>query len=210
MRLVDFFRLSVKVDRPMVTLDDEMELLEAYMELFCCRYPELQCEYDIDPDLGGAQAPNFTLQPIVENSLLHGLKNKGYRGRMTISAQKVGNHRMEIAVRDTGSGFVPGKKAEINALLANYTKQPPKLTGNSIGILNVLKRIKLLCGAVFAGRGAQSDPRPLSSTFFDPSVHLAVWHIAEAARAAQRPHSPDTPLHVAGCVRGRPVVGCGS
>ena len=59
MRLVDFFRLSVKVDRPMVSLDDEMELLEAYMELMCYRYPELHCEYDIDPDLGGAQVPNF-------------------------------------------------------------------------------------------------------------------------------------------------------
>lgn len=149
MRLVDFFRLSVKVDRSLVTLDDEMELLEAYMELMCCRYPELQCEYDIDPDLGGAQAPNFILQPIVENSLLHGLKNKGYRGRVTISAQKVGPGRMEIAVRDTGSGFAPGKKEEIDALLANYAKQPPKLTGNSIGILNVQKRIKLLCGREF-------------------------------------------------------------
>lgn len=41
MRLVDFFRLSVKVDRPMVTLDDELELLEAYLELMCVRYPEL-------------------------------------------------------------------------------------------------------------------------------------------------------------------------
>ena len=44
MRLVDFFRLSVKVARPMVSLDDELELLEAYMELMCYRYPELQCE----------------------------------------------------------------------------------------------------------------------------------------------------------------------
>lgn len=74
MRLVDFFRLSVKVDRPMVTLDDELELLEAYLELMCVRYPDLQCEYDVGPELGGAQVPNFILQPIVENSLLHGLK----------------------------------------------------------------------------------------------------------------------------------------
>ena len=75
MRLVDFFRLSVKVDRPMVTLDDELELLEAYLELMCVRYPELQCDYDVDPELGGAQVPNFILRPIVENSLLLGLKN---------------------------------------------------------------------------------------------------------------------------------------
>ena len=146
MRLVDFFRLSVKVDRPLVTLDDEMELLEAYMELMCCRYPDLNCEYDIDPDLGGARVPNFILQPIVENSLLHGLKNKGYRGGVEISAQKTAGSRMEICVRDTGSGFAEGRKAAIDEMLQSYAKQPPKLTGNSIGILNVQKRIKLLCG----------------------------------------------------------------
>ena len=146
MRLVDFFRLSVKVDRPMVTLDDEMELLEAYMELMCYRYPELACEYDIDPDLGGAQVPNFILQPIVENSLLHGLKNKGYRGEVTISAGRFGDGRLEICVRDTGSGFAEGRKAAIDEMLRSYAKQPPKLNGNSIGILNVQKRIKLLCG----------------------------------------------------------------
>ena len=149
MRLVDFFRLSVKVDRPMVSLDDEMELLEAYMELMCYRYPELQCEYDIDPELGGAQVPNFILQPIVENSLMHGLKNKGYRGKVTISARKDGDNRMEICVRDTGSGFAGGMKAGIDEMLQSYAKRAPKLTGNSIGILNVQKRIKLLCGRDF-------------------------------------------------------------
>ena len=44
------------------------------------------------------------------------------------------------------NGFADGKKAAIDAMLASYDKQPPKLTGNSIGILNVQKRIKLLCG----------------------------------------------------------------
>ena len=146
MRLVDFFRLSVKVDRPMVTLDDELELLEAYLELMCVRYPELQCDYDVDPELDGAQVPNFILQPIVENSLLHGLKDKGYRGRVAIAARKLDGGAMEVTVCDSGSGFAPGKRAEIDAMLANYAHQAPKLTGNSIGILNVQKRIKLLCG----------------------------------------------------------------
>ena len=146
MDLVDFFRLSVKVDRAMVTLDDEMELLEAYMELMCYRYPELQCEYDIDPDLGGAQVTNFIMQPIVENSLLHGLKNKGYQGKVTISARRVGEDQLEIRVQDTGSGFAPGKLEAVDKMLHFYDRQPAKLTGNSIGILNVQKRIKLLCG----------------------------------------------------------------
>ncbi|MBO5488809.1 MAG: histidine kinase [Eubacterium sp.] len=146
MQLVDFFRLSVKVDRSMVALDDEMELLEAYMSLMCYRYPSLTWEYDIDPDLGGMQVPNFILQPIVENSLLHGLKNVGYRGEVKIVARKTEEDRMEILVSDTGSGFVEGKKEAVEQMLQNYAKQPAKLEGNSIGILNVQKRIKLLCG----------------------------------------------------------------
>ncbi|MGN0393696.1 MAG: sensor histidine kinase [Bariatricus sp.] len=148
MRLVDFFRLSVKVDRQMVALDDELELLEAYMELMCYRYPQLVCSYDIDPELGGVLVPNFILQPIVENSLLHGLKNKGYRGEVRIFAQKSMQNEncMEIQVIDTGSGFEEGKKEQVEELLLHYDKQAPKLEGNSIGILNVQKRIKLLCG----------------------------------------------------------------
>lgn len=149
MRLVDFFRLSVKVDRQMVALDDELELLEAYMELMCYRYPDLQCEYDIDPDLGGIQVPNFILQPIVENSLLHGLKDKGYRGTVRISAKCTEKDKMEIQVMDTGSGFSESKKAEIDKMLLKYDTQPAKLEGNSIGILNVQKRIKLLCGRAY-------------------------------------------------------------
>ena len=146
MRLVDFFRLSVKVNQQMVALDDELELLEAYMELMCHRYPELLVRYDIDPDLGGALVPNFILQPIVENSLLHGLKNRGYKGEVAISARRTGREKFEIQVRDTGSGFDEASKARVDELLLHYDRQAPKLEGNSIGILNVQKRIKLLCG----------------------------------------------------------------
>ena len=147
MRLVDFFRLSIKVDRQLVSLDDELELLEAYLDLMCCRYPELTVNYDIDPELGAALVPNFILQPIVENSLLHGLKNKGYRGSVTISAHRTQSPgQIELAVTDTGSGFAPGMKEKVTDMLLRYDRKPPKLEGNSIGLLNVQKRIKLLCG----------------------------------------------------------------
>ena len=148
MRLVVFFRHSVKVNMPMVALDDEMELLEAYMDLMCYRYPELKCEYDIDPELGGVMVPNFILQPIVENSLLHGLKNKGYRGEVNIIARKSAEHddKMEILIVDTGSGFAEGKKEEIDSMLRTYARHEADMDGSSIGVLNVQKRIKLLCG----------------------------------------------------------------
>ena len=146
MRLVDFFRLSVKTNKQMVSLDEELELLEAYMELMCSRYPQLKVEYDIDPDLSETLVPNFILQPIVENSLLHGLKNRGYQGLVKVSALKVNETQFEIQVYDTGSGFAEGEKERVEAMLRNYARTPAKLEGNSIGVLNVQKRIKLLCG----------------------------------------------------------------
>ena len=149
MNLVDFFRMSVKVDRQMVTLDDEMDLLKAYMDLMCYRYPSLHCQYDIDPNLGEMEVPNFILQPLVENSLLHGLKNKGYCGEVIISAKKE-NKKMEITICDNGGGFSEEKKAEVNEILQNYAKKISNLNGNSVGILNVQKRIKLLCGKEYS------------------------------------------------------------
>ena len=146
MRLVDFFRRSVKVNQPEVPLEDELELLEAYLDLMCYRYPELNCRCEVEPELYDALVPNFILQPLVENSLLHSLKNKGYRGQVTISARRLPQERMEITIYDTGSGFGPGKKAEIDQMLLHYDRQPSKLEGNSIGVLNVQKRVKLLCG----------------------------------------------------------------
>ena len=63
-----------------------------------------------------------------------------------ISALKVNESQFEIQVRDTGTGFAPGEKDRVEAMLRNYARTPAKLEGNSIGILNVQKRIKLLCG----------------------------------------------------------------
>lgn len=148
MNLVDFFRMSVKVNRQMVTLDDELDLLEAYMDLMCYRYPSIHCEYEIDPDLGGVEVPNFILQPLVENSLLHGLKNKGYRGNVIISARKE-DGKMVIMIRDDGSGFTEGKKAQVDDMLEHYARYETRLEGNSIGLLNAQKRIKLLCGSEY-------------------------------------------------------------
>lgn len=148
MHLVNFFRLSVKVDRQMVALDDEMELLYAYMELMCYRYPKLKVSYEIDPELGEVLVPNFILQPLVENSLLHGLKNKGYQGELKVIARKYEGQlpAIEVQVIDTGSGFDKETREKIEELLLHYNEKEQKLEGDSIGVLNVQKRIKLLCG----------------------------------------------------------------
>ena len=149
MRLSDFFRLSIKTDKQMTALEDEAELSDAYMELMCCRYPSLDYHCDMDPDLSDALVPNFILQPIIENSLLHGLKNKGYRGTVTVTAKKSNGKKdcIELEVADTGSGFGEDVKKKIDEILLHCNKEKPKT--ESIGILNVQKRIKLLCGKEF-------------------------------------------------------------
>ena len=147
MQLVEFFRSSVKVNEPVITLDEELEMIMAYLELMCYRYPKLRVSYDIDEKLLEAPVPNFVLQPIVENSLLHGLKNKGYQGEIRISVHKAGRG-IEICVKDSGSGFADGKKDEIDEMLLHYDRES-RLEGNSIGVLNVQKRIKLLCGKAY-------------------------------------------------------------
>ena len=147
MRLVDFFRLSVKVDKTTVPLEEEMELVEAYLDLMCYRYPTLEVSYDMDPALENAAVPNFILQPLVENSLLHGLKNKGYRGHITISAQRCGAD-LELRVRDSGRGFARGMMEKIDQMLLYYVR-PSQSQGSGVGLLNVQKRIKLLCGRAY-------------------------------------------------------------
>ena len=147
LRLSDFYRLSIQVDRQIVPLDDELSLVEAYLDLMRCRYPQLEVHYDIDPELMDAPVPNFILQPLVENSLLHGLKNTGYRGSVTISAHRTpAPDRMELLVTDTGSGFAPGMKEKIDEMLLHDKRQSGKVEGSGIGVINVHKRVRRLCG----------------------------------------------------------------
>lgn len=65
---------------------------------------------------------------------------------MRICARKTPEGQLEILVSDTGSGFTEGTKFAIDRMLLTYSRQPAKLEGSSIGVLNVQKRIKLLCG----------------------------------------------------------------
>lgn len=145
MKLAEFFRRSIKVDQALIPLEEEMAMIEAYLELMCFRYPTLEVLYDIDPELEELQVPNFILQPLVENSLLHGLKNNGYKGSITICARRT-PAGLELTVSDTGSGFAPGMKDKINQSLLYYDRQINQPTGKGVGLLNVQKRIKLLCG----------------------------------------------------------------
>lgn len=95
--------------RPLCRVADEVSFVRAYQAVGRQRFgPRLSVEFDIDPDLEGAIIPPFSLQPLVENALKHGIGPRG-AGRLRISARRLGE-RLCLTVEDDGEGFDPRHK----------------------------------------------------------------------------------------------------
>ena len=140
MRLVSFFRLSMRFNESIVTLDHELDLIENYLALMHFRYTEIESSIDCEPGLEDIELPNFILQPVVENSILHGLRDKGYKGKIEINARTVSDDHVELTVSDNGIGMTADEKRQITALLNNDIKE--KDHHSSIGLQNVQNRLR--------------------------------------------------------------------
>ena len=130
-RLSNFFRYSLESDEKMVSLGREIELLQDYIELQETRYSgRIHTEIRIEPGLERVTVPKFILQPLVENSMLHGLKECISDGEIRVRARRVGAD-VVITVTDNGCGF--------------DTRHPH--TGNgkrrSVGMANIAERMEL-------------------------------------------------------------------
>lgn len=91
--------------REFVPLRDELRLLASYLEIEQARFEErLDVRWSVSADTEDAMVPHFILQPIVENSIVHGLRPLPGPVTIDISAHRR-NGRLEIAVADTGAGF---------------------------------------------------------------------------------------------------------
>ena len=96
----------------LVPLHEELTLLEGYLEIERARFEErLVVEWDISVEASDALVPRFLLQPIVENSIVHGLRPVPRSVTITTSARREGN-RLIVTVRDTGAGFDAAKAVE--------------------------------------------------------------------------------------------------
>ncbi|MGZ7039667.1 MAG: sensor histidine kinase, partial [Thermoanaerobaculia bacterium] len=105
-RLSELLRLALEKDAsPEVTLKEEIDLLERYLEIERVRFDDrLRVRVDIDPAALEARVPNFSLQPLVENAILHGIAQRPGGGRLDISAARK-NGMLEIRLRDDGPGL---------------------------------------------------------------------------------------------------------
>lgn len=122
------------------TLAEELEVIRQYMTIQQCRFPDrIHAEYKYDPALAHAvQIPRFTLQPIVENAVIHGLEPKLGPGTLHIEARRC-EDICEIDIWDDGVGM---SKETLEAVLSG-THRGRKGHTNSIGVNNTKKRIQM-------------------------------------------------------------------
>ncbi len=87
-----------------VPLRQELRFTEIYLGIEKMRFDErLEIEVDIDDELQDAMVPNLILQPLLENSIKHGISKRTGQGQIRISAKKA-NGVLVIAIRDNGAG----------------------------------------------------------------------------------------------------------
>ena len=135
-RLANFFRYTLDHDDSVVTLGRELALLRDYISLQELRFGErISFEMDCDSRCAACELPKFTLQPIVENSIVHGMRSRGEGGRIRIVTQRTADGCC-IQITDNGGGFSRSK-------MTKNTAEGHR----SIGLQNIAGRIALSGGS---------------------------------------------------------------
>jgi two-component system, LytTR family, sensor kinase len=104
--LADLLRLSLdQDDRHLVPLRNELEFLERYLAIEKIRFRDrLRVEIDIESSCFAAHVPRLILQPLVENSVRHGIARSSSAGLVAVRARRKGN-RLDLSVTDDGPGL---------------------------------------------------------------------------------------------------------
>ena len=111
-QLRQFLRASFdQQERLLVPLEEELAVVRAYLDIESLRLGDrLKVEQTIDPGLSKVLMPPFSVQPLVENAVQHGLHSSPRAGRLQLMVRPMGEW-LEISVRDDGQG-VPSTEVE--------------------------------------------------------------------------------------------------
>jgi two-component system, LytTR family, sensor kinase len=134
--LSNYLRFNLELNDEFIDINKELSQVKDYIEIEKARFGDkLNIVYDID-DVA-VKIPSLSIQPLVENAIVHGiLKDKG-KGTVTISVKKVEENKIKISIVDSGVGI---DKEIIDRL---YKEDMPE---NKIGLHNVHLRLKLIYG----------------------------------------------------------------
>lgn len=151
--LSDFFRLSLNKGRDWVQIRSELAHAQSYLIIQQMRYRDiLEYRIEVAEELQAYPILNMTLQPLIENALYHGIKNKRGKGIIAIEGYPDDNFVM-LTVSDNGIG-IPGERL---ALLREQIEHPIQseevdtaLSG--FGLQNVHQRLQLYFGKEYGIR----------------------------------------------------------
>lgn len=141
--LATMLKYSMTRGGEMVTIREEIESINSYIYIYNCRYGErFIFEPDLSEEIQNLHVIKFILQPIVENSVLHGFKGQEQQGRILLYGD-IEDDALKLFVEDNGTGLSPEAEEQLN-------KPRGKVTG--IGINNVNDRIRSSYGEKFGIR----------------------------------------------------------
>jgi two-component system sensor histidine kinase YesM len=182
--LARFFRLGINRGAEIVSLRTEMDYLVTYLSIQKIRYKnKLDYEIAFPPEVLDLRIPKLLVQPLVENAIYHGIKNKEGGGFVRISASKDGG-MLAIRVGDDGIGMDAGRLAAVRSSLEQGEpaaapeadeRSAAGAPGGGVGVKNVQERIRLCFGA---GYGLDFESAPGQGT-------VATIRIPAAAEAGQ-------------------------
>lgn len=140
-----FFRISLSKGRDWITVAQELEHVHNYLKIQKIRYRDiLDFTISVDKEVEAFPVLKLILQPIVENAIYHGIKNKRTRGHLDVSATLGKENSIVFTIRDDGIGISNERMQEIKHELDKYgtlTKMP-----TIYGLYNVSKRLTLYYG----------------------------------------------------------------
>ena len=137
--LSTFFRNSLSKGQDVITIDAERQQVESYLEIQQIRYRDiLDYKIDIPEELLQYAIPKLTLQPLVENALYHGVKNKRSKGTITITGRANGDD-IYLYIQDNGAGMTV---QQINTLREGVYDD----CHTGLGLVNVHKRLRMYYG----------------------------------------------------------------
>ncbi|WP_413025600.1 cache domain-containing sensor histidine kinase [Paenibacillus taichungensis] len=142
------FRYSIKQDE-LVQIKEEVDCIQAYIKIISIRYDnKFSMNVDVEERLLELRTPKMILQPIVENSVYHGLERMDQGGRLEVTGSMDEQGDVCFCIRDTGKGMEPEELAALQAKLdTDYPERAQDgQPSQSIGLTNIHNRLRLLFG----------------------------------------------------------------
>lgn len=143
--MTNMLRYISSKDTSSVTLADEVNHVESYLNIMKERFHHLKIDYDIPLEMMGIEAPKLIIQPLVENSIKYCEKVECIIEICGIKDQ----NKWRIQIKDNGKGFQEEVLESIARKCEDVTKEKRQLEIKGMGIANIYMRLKLFYGESF-------------------------------------------------------------